>query len=568
MKKILFFLFPCLFVFLFSCSDDQTLLTLDTQSSTDDVLAPCSMTRAEALNLVLSQGVGYGYNAVEGEECNVPDVRSQVLEPNAIRAAGIQMNLGQIEDNNVHFDSYTGFSLNELMEKVYFDAGGNAELAVVFQGSVHGTYQLYSHKKINSYYCKARATKDGFYSFIDGPTVSANVKDHPEMLSLNFRKALARLGSNPTKIQMDSLINRYGTHVVTGCTLGGMMELDIRLEKDSIATVYRDKAIGEVALMSLYDHTNQSSTDQYDLQIVNSGDSRLTVRGGDSRTLEFKLMNFNWGRDAVSSQDVSAWLNSIGADEERRQTLEMTSMDIMGIWEFIPDPKVADMVEAHITGNAQLMLELYGYQNFVNTSFTAKPANNDMTGPDCYNIEADGRYVATLCREQIPEIDINGPVWVAYPIYQQQVNIDTGLCIHNGKAYRVGYRFGKMEVTPIDGEGYGNQIYMTSGYLYPISNKAVKYENNRVVVGYEWPGSITIGGSIDASKPVYLPYKQGGSFYLRLPNGTAQSGYLDGLPNWIYNGTLNRMVRVSDYYYYYNPLEVSYLNSHPGLYAK
>ena len=368
MKKLIYiFITSLLFI---ACSDG---LQLDEQNHhiEDNVLAPYKMTRAQAMNLILSHGVGYGYNGIDGEECNVPDVRSQVLEPTAIFDAGITVDINKIEDNKVHFSCSTGFSLNELLEKVYFGGNGSAELAVMFKGSIRGTLLLYSQKKINSFYCTANAYKNGLYSMIDGPSVSAVIDSLPEMLTKNFRSAIARLGKNPTKMQMDSLISRYGTHVVTKCTLGGMMQLDVRLEKDSIVSISRQDVIGEVALMSLFNHDSQSSNDEYDLKIINSGDSRLTVRGGDSRKLEQTLMNFNWGRDAVKPQDIDDWLESIGTDEDKRQTLEMTSMEMMPIWEFIPDPDVARQLEAHITGNAQLMFDLYGYQNFVNTSFPA-----------------------------------------------------------------------------------------------------------------------------------------------------------------------------------------------------
>lgn len=565
-----------------ACSDYIPFDEPDVRFIEDNVLAPCRMTRAEAMNLILSQGIGYGYNGVDGEECNVPDVRSQVLEPNAILNENITAFFNEICDDGTHFQSTTGFSLNELLEKVYFGGGASAELAVVFKGSVRGTLQLYSHKKNNSYYCNARAYTNAFQSFIDGPSVSAVVRDNPELLTRNFRSAIKRLGSDPTKMQMDSLIARYGTHVVTKCTLGGIMELNVRLEKDSIVTMSRQNALGEVALMSLFKHDGQSSDDEYDLKIINSGDSRLTVRGGDSRKLEQIVMNFDWGRESVKSEDIDEWLYSIRSDNGYSQSLEMTSMEMMPIWEFIPDEHVARKLEAHITGDAQLMLDLYGYQNFVNTSFPACPAepqteNWHFTDKQnrivqtslrsmCYNIEAGGRYVATLCYEQIPEIDQNEPVWVAYPIYQQQVNISTGLCIHKGKAYRVGWQFGEMVVTPVNADDISDRIYMTGGYLYPMPTRGFDYEQSRVVTGYEWPGGIKTDGTLGIDRPFFTTYKENDLFLLRDMDGMEQQGSLSALPNWTFNSSLNRMVRDDNYSYYYNPREINYLQSLPQIY--
>lgn len=563
-----------------ACSDQFPFDEQEFQHTHENVLTPYKMTRAEAVNLILSHGVGYGYNGIDGEECNVPDVRSQVLDPNAILKDSINAFFYKKSGNEFQFTSKTGFSLNELLEKVYFGGGASAELVVVFKGSVRGTLQLYNHKKINSFFCTARAYKNAFHSYIDAPSVTAVIKDHPEYLTKNFRSAINRLGPDPTKMQMDSLIARYGTHVVTECTLGGMVELDVRLEKDSIATMSQQNVIGEVALMSLFKYDGQSSSDEYDLKVINSGDSRLIVRGGDSRKLEQTVMNFDWGRDAVKSEDVNEWLTSIGTDEEKRQSLEMTSMEMTPIWEFIPDKYVAKKLKAHITGNAKLMLELYGYQNFVNTSFPACPANitdqnwfltdaqnriiQTSTECMCYNVEAGGRYVATLCYENIPQIDTNKPVWVAYPIYQQQVNISTGLCIHNKKAYRVGWQFGEVVVTPIQAKGIDGNIYMTGGYLYPMATQEIDYEQSHVITGYEWPGSIKTDGKLDTTKPLYTVYKENDRFLLRHYEGYEQSGKIDALPNWLYDSNLNRMVRNSSYNYYYNPYEVDYINKNPA----
>ena len=563
-----------------ACTDQLPFDGQELQHTQDNILDPYKMTRAVAVNLILSHGVGYGYNGVDGEECNVPDVRSQVLDPNAILKDSITAFFYNISGNEFQFTSKTGFSLNELLEKIYFGGGASAELAVVFKGSVRGTLQLYNHKKISSFYCTAHAYKNAFHSYIDAPSVTGVIKDHPEYLTKNFRSAIKRLGPDPTKMQMDSLIARYGTHVVTECTLGGMVELDVRLEKDSVATISQQNAIGEVALMSLFKYDGQSSSDEYDLKIINSGDSRLTVRGGDSRKLEQTIMNFDWGRDAVKSEDINDWLASIGTDEENRQSLEMTSMEMTPIWEFIPDEYVAEKLEAHITGNAKLMLDLYGYQNFVNTSFPACPAAitddkwfiadaqdriiQTSTECMCYNIEAGGRYVATLCYENIPAIDPYKPVWVAYPIYQQQVNISTGLCIHNGKAYRVGWQFGEMVVTPIQAKGMDGNIYMTGGYLYPIPTQEIDYEQSHVITGYEWPGSIKTDGTLDTTKPLYTVYKENDRFLLRHYEGQEQSGKIKALPNWSYDGNLNRMVRNSSYNYYYNPYEVDYIKKMPA----
>lgn len=546
-----------------ACCDDDLMIPSELQQDRIECEDNGVMTRAEAIQLVLSHGIGYGYNGVEGEYCNVMDVRSQILDPEAIRKMGIDFRTAEVLSPQIEYSSQIGYSLHELLQKLYFGGGLNAEAVVVFKGSVRGTLQLYTKSKTSSFYCRTSARISGFNAWVDAPSVSAVVSEHPEVLTKNFRSAVERLGKEPTKIQMDSFIKRYGTHVVTKCQMGGRLNLDIRLEKDSVGTLEQQKAIADVSLLSLYDHSNMSDNDYRDLKIINSGDSRLTVRGGDSRELDFSIFNFKWGESGASLDAIGKWMESIGVTEDKRQNLELVDMVMTPIWEFIPDERVAEMLEAHITGSAELMLDLYGYQNYVNTSFSIPTLNTyqgqaimENRAKNAYNILAGGRYVATYCREWVNAIDINEPVWVAYPIYNQQVNTATGLCIHNGKAYRVGWRFGEYHVEEIGDTG-SETVYTTMGYLYSEPTDGINYLESQSCIGYEWPYSINKDGSLNTSKPVYLPYKQNDDFYLLRMDGTEQTGELGGLPNWEYNGT--RMVRNKEYYYYCNLKEVEYV---------
>lgn len=561
-KQLFCLLFTVAICGFIACSDDELVIS-DEMLHEDVYEGP--MTRAEAIELILSQGIGYGYNGVEGEFCNVMDVRSQVLNPEGIRNAGIEITMAKVQSPHVEYSAKMGYSLHELIQNLYFGVGVNAEASVVFKGSVRGTLQLYTKSKTSSFYCHTSARISGFNAWVDAPSVGAEVNKYPEVLTKNFRSAVARLGKEPTKMQMDSLIKQYGTHVVTRCQMGGRLDLDIRLEKDSIGTLEQQNAVAEVSLLSLYDHSNLSENDYRDLKIINSGDSHLTVRGGDTRELDFSVFNFKWGENNAKMDAIGKWMGTIGITEDQQQYLELIDMQMTPIWRFVPNKQVAKMLEAHILGTADVLLDIYGYQNFVNTAFPIPTLNAyqgqmimDNRVKNIYNILAGGRYVATYCREWVEAIDINEPVWVAYPIYNQQVNTSTGLCIHNGKAYRVGWRFGEYLVEEI-GETDSRMVYMSMGYLYPEPTDGLDYLESRLCIGYEWPSSIDKDGKLNTNQPIYLPYKQNDDFYLLAMDGTEQTGELKGLPNWKFDG--KRMVRSKDYYYYCNLKEIKYVEN-------
>ena len=209
-----------------------------------------------------------------------------------------------------------------------------------------------------------------------------------------------------------------------------------------------------------------------------------------------------------------------------------------------------------------------GYQNYCNTSFSLPQKVECKMGgskvsfnqPDVCNIISSGRYVATVCRETI-EIPYVGQkqVQVVYPIYDQHVNLSCGFTFYGDTAYNVCWLKNRCMVykdtkNPVPTDG---MIYMTNGVPGTICFSNIRYQPSQTVIGYEWPLAITQEGTLDTGKPYFLTYKKGKDFYLKQKNGTDQSGRLEGLPGWSYSN--GRMVRKkeSEYFYYWNPTEVS-----------
>ena len=163
--------------------------------------------------------------------------------------------------------------------------------------------------------------------------------------------------------------------------------------------------------------------------------------------------------------------------------------------------------------------------------------------------------------EQIDAISTTEKVWVAYPIYGQQINTASGLCLHGGEAWRVVWLYGGMSAEKLVTDDTLNDsvVYMNAGVLELSPVSAYHYMPSNAVVGYEWPYAIKTDGSIDRTKPWYYVRKQKEDFLLYDRNGNEQSGRLTGLPNWFYVDSRKRMVRSSNYFYYYNPIEVNNL---------
>lgn len=524
---------------------------------------PVGDSRAEkdARRLIYTQGVGYSYNGLYGKECNVGDVRSQVIDLDSLMVYDTDNLYHEISMPTTTSGYTEGYSLTEYLQNLYVKAQAEASLCIIFNGDIQACFNIWQHTRKNSYFCRSYARKGVMTKILDARSLSAAVKRRdygPNLLTRNFREALDHLKeqlANPSndrrRIAIDSLIMRYGTHVVTSATLGGSVEIEMSIETDTLHTLYQKELMGGLSL-AMYEHRAWTENEQRELQVLNSADCRLTVRGGDANLLDKNLINFKWGENRLRDSDIDPWIASINDS-----TAALVDMKMIPIWDIIPDRELADMVEAHVTGDAELLLSLYGYQNFVSTKFTLTPPDNKA---ECFNIVCANRYVATVCHEQIDAISPTEKVWVAYPIYGQQINTASGLCIHKDRAWRVVWLYGGMSVEEISTEDDPDgTVYMNAGVLEPDSVSAYTYLQSKPVTAYEWPYAITTDGRIDRSKPWYYTRKEGYDFLLYDRSGLEQSGSLDGLPNWYYEKARNRVVRSSNYFYYYNPIEVNNL---------
>jgi hypothetical protein len=288
----------------------------------------------------------------------------------------------------------------------------------------------------------------------------------------------------------------------------------------------------------------------------------------------------------------SDWLNSIKFDDSNisKSNVELVDMKVVPIWYFIPDEQLADRVEARVTGNMSLVVETLGNDNFINTSFPAHPTSvvtrigsvyeKTFTNPDVVNVIAANRYVATVCKETVPEISTKEDVYVAYPIYEGRVKLTNGLCIYNGKVYKVDWSFNHFHVSEVETtEPVTDTIYMNYGSLSTVKYSTLEYQTGHPVLACEQPGSINIDGSFNIN---YMSYVQKflGHFYLQLPFfSTSVTNHVsyDNLPGWTYttsnppeadeadyssyfkSGTYKkRMVRDDDYIYIWNSTEIGY----------
>ena len=540
-------------------------------------------------NFMRHHAVGYSYNALRGEYCNLNDLRCQVINREVLRR--VQRFVDDNLYNEYTFDKYysnqyTATSIEDYVHQNYFKVHGEGQF-LNFNGNLSETMRFFQEGKNETYIChdERSVPKVKF-------TIESNVKDYiddyPNLLTCSFRTAVERLKSteiNDRKAVAD-FVDTYGTHVVTDVYLGGKLSIDIAVEIKKFNLIIKQGTVGTISIVDIWNQHKESSDKDKDYEVLKDCKCRIDVLGGDLSLLNDMIGKATFGDIGAdfSTKAIDDWCESVKyePDSLRSSNVELTDMDILPIWDFISDETVSNRVRAYIESDAALMQQLLGNRNFINTSFPAQVKDlKCMIGNDrtivglshVTNVISSNRYVATICYEWVPDIDPNNKVWVAYPIYEGYVKLGNGLCLHNDSAYSVAWMNHQFVVKNL-GEHKGDTIYMNMGALGTQKYQNLEYQQSHLVWGVERPGGITIDGL--PTKNVSKVEKFFGHFYAEVPSDNA------GMPGWKYIKTDDdypeewndckqyvdndywlkrmRMLRDDDYIYIWNPTEINYID--------
>jgi len=572
--KIKTFLLIFAAVGLAACSDDSDELLQQALQEQEEGVSPFTRAAVDPTTLEdfrRTYGVGFSYDGLYGEKCNMKDIHCQVLNYSAINNSlellGEKL-LKATRDNNTVVSNYSYFSKSQYTQNVYFKADADANLIVV-NGKAQGQVSIWESGEVNHFFCESRY--DAAAMSMELSTESAKEfiqQGHTELLTKNFLEAVDWLAKHKEAAVVDSFLMRYGSHVVTQAKIGGSIKVNIRMELDSVLNVTDVKVLGNISAADMVKYNSSSEEFKKETILMNNADCNVTIKGGDLSKIPNDQLHFTFGQRPKLDTYVKEWVASLNYDQTNvsKSNLELIEMDVEPIWEFIPNAAVATRVKQRVTGTVAELLQNLGYQNGVTTeiklptSVSCKMAGKSVnfSQPAMTNVICDGRYVASICRERVKDIDANNDVLVVYPIYDRQLNLSCGYCVHNGKAYEVRNLSDGYVVTEDGSASSNDRVYLNMGVPGKMKYNNLTYQPSYNVIGYEWPYIIKQDGSVDSSQPYYLTYKNGLDFYLRDKNGSEQSGSLQAIPNWSYDSKLKRMVRNDDYHYYWNTKEVSY----------
>lgn len=602
--------------FLGGCSDDMPLPEVDSTAPIADAEKFWySRTRSAQENKVMMRhhALGFSYQALSGEKCYVGDVMCQVLNLDYLDENGLITTSTVPEVNST---SNVQRGVIDIIHGAQWMAGVSADL-ILYQTDKRKEYYMVENIKDstlvmqNTIDVKFGRSDINLFELLglqeeDNSVVNSELQNNKNIiLSENFRYAIKKLEANRNNVAViDSFINIFGTHVVTGVTTGGQCDLKLVTSKRSVKSYIEEEEYSREAVNLLFKNTEtiEKLTDQTSFKnLFRSAQLFLKVKGGDVSRFDQLIANPSYDDAQANYSNFSSWLESLsgasglGWDEGA----ELIDMDVTPIWRFIPDEDLAKRVKARVVATASTMRDLYGEQNFTTAEIkvpewsytTAALMDGSLFdfGPSCifdtYHLPYDpsrsaayvsichavkdgsgrpSRIVAVSYYEYIPELEVIGEspfMYVTYPVYENRIQLDQGIgrCDSDNPAndgwYTVKWLYDRFKIERFS-ETNTDKLYLYMGKLY-LSRPSDAHEawlETSYLPDYEMPGSLNINGTLNTDAPYKTVVKFLNRFYFINEGDLVSDGRggiadrrYDNLPGWYYSNSAPEEL-VSDYY--------------------
>ena len=567
-----------------ACSDDLTEVSLAPDNGAGKIpvwRSPEIMTRAQSQAYFLrDHAVGYSYNALEGRDCSIDDVRCQVVDRNELdRLSDVSAYFlySVNNENKVSAEGSVYHSVTEYVQNAFLKASGEAKITLIAGGEAKAKCDIFEDGVEDCFIVEATSKVSSGTYRMDAYAVAELAKSHPEVLTAPFREAVRQVAAAPEnrwQACVDSFIKVYGTHVVTYAEMGGSLDVLVQINEKRFKTqemIEIEVELSADALAGLFKGAWGMNKTDSDYEFLQDTRCNITARGGDVSLLD-RLSSLNAYNVAASdTSTLSLWQRSVmfNTNDFSKSTAAVIDMDFTPIYELVNDPVAYRRLSAIIDGNVQGLIDLMGNRNFINVSFPYDKNkkvsavfdydgySNRMSSsnPAVTNIIFAGRHVATICKEQVNDIDTSEYVRIVYPIYEGRIQLANGLTYHNGHAYRVAWHNDQCTVTDLGEQTKPTSVYITAGVPSFSAYENISYAAGHLLLGLEIDTPFLPDGTSNGNAKRYSVKKFGGHFYLPDSKGNST---ITGIPNWSYDTEKEMMKRDNDYIYIYNPNEMRY----------
>lgn len=543
-------------------------------------------------------GVGYSYNAVEGEYCNWNDIRCQIINRDVLERLEENMKLslyGQIQYEAASQSSQYTYNQRDYVAGIHLNTKTAVDLGLYNKTKRQRQDVLEDGIQQSFYYSVERTITKGRQWLHDADILAyVGNGEYEYLFTESFRNAVKHMQQAIYEEQhdetyltamVDSFIQVYGTHVIVQATLGGKVRLDLK----HTMWRYNDKVSEEQwsmeEILKAYSQRKENREDSI-YQFIQNSSIYVTAYGGDQTYLKDFLGKTRYdGTREFSFAPLDNWQNSLRLDlnDEKNSNVELIDMDVRPIWDFIevidPDGEVADRVKAAITQNIGFQQGLLNTQYVFNTSFAVQYANpsvkireqsgdysiirwNDVktdgtlvgsSAHPCVHIVSGGQYVAIVCQEEI-----DGQLYTTvYPVYGGKANLLEGIAIKGQEAYALKWSYlqEKYVLTKMSRVPQTAIVYMNEGALSLTSQSELAYAESHPLLYLETTGGVQPDGTFKRGD-VFVPTKKNREFVISTFPANKNPEQLIG---WDWDAATQRAVRNSTYTYIYNPSEMDYV---------
>lgn len=595
--------------FLSSCSDHL----LDEEgkesvSSTDLFEWTRSADKATHLSYLRNYGVGYSYNAVNGDYCNWKDIRCQIINRNVVERLKENNSIilyGQNEILTATQKSKLYYTQRDYVAGIHIDSEQAIDLGLYNNTKRTRQDILEDGLQENFYYSIERTLGMGS-QWISDSEILAYVSngEYPYLFTESFRNAVSHMqeavyADKPDETRLvamvDSFIQVYGTHVIVSATLGGKLRLDLSNDMWRFNDQMSEDQWSMEQILHSYEQRKESRRDST-YQYLEKSSIYITAYGGDQTLLTNLLGKTTYeGSRTFSMAPIEKWQSSLKFDlnDEKESNVELINMQVKPIWSFVealdPDGELTERIREVTCDDISREQAQLNSKLFFNTSFPTHFSNPQVkvrnhtggyttlsweqikgkvqsTQADntweakhpslCVNIVSGGKMVATVCHERIE----GEAYWVAYPIYDGKMKQTVGIAINDStqKAYKAVWNGDKCKLTLLlkDEAPQTATFYINEGGISLKKDSELTYTEAHPMLYVESTGGVQPDGSFELGS-ILLPIKQGTQFILPSINKNAPD--VQRLIQWQWNETDKRYERTSSYTYLYNPTEMDYV---------
>lgn len=437
--------------------------------------------------------VGYSYDAFSEYE-SPSSLKAKVIDMNKLaqfdKEDGFQ-SVQQATLGREDFEVTSAASLRELSYKLTKKMDQTSNVLGIKKTVKRYSQVITSNSLTQHIYAYSRMSKVVSTQSLDAGALQYVIEKTEKVDNLPFTsdflkmyKAVINNKNAARTTAIKSLLNTYGTHLVTEASLGGMIDYIVTFDR---AQVTQLEATSEYYCKKVFGkEKNSSVSETYDYQVTSdiSNAASVQILGGDAtkRTaLTTAIKNLST-LDDLPEKPLNQWFQTIN-ESTSTKNLSPVDFKLIPISDLFADATIRNQVleqviELQAQSNNTYSDQDLGTDNYqfdltsTDFQFTNTSASTTSLVKIVY---VNSVPVMEVCEEYVPKLRQDSRVKVFYPIYNGMARHAQGLFPGDGQGNRPAYLSfyeGEVYVTPIDSLGYYDKVttaYYLHGNLYHTS---------------------------------------------------------------------------------------------------